>query len=98
MKKALIASAFAAALTVGIGGTALTPTPANAAVTIVVGGKLNGGFVVGRARLCRRWAHRHGRRHCSRWGWRHRVRHCARWSGRHGHRRCLRHRYVIVWR
>jgi hypothetical protein len=99
MKGTLVATAFAAAFAIGVGMTPVTTTPANAAVTVVVGGKIGGGVVVGRSRLCRHWARRHGRRHCTRWGWRHRVRHCARWKMRHGRRHgCARHRYVIVWR
>jgi hypothetical protein len=98
--KFLIASAFAVAMLVGVGGTTIaTTTPANAAVTVVVGGKLNGGIVVSRARTCRHWGHRHGRRHCHRWGYRHRVKHCNRWHYRHGRRgACRGWRYAVVWR
>jgi hypothetical protein len=97
--KTLIATAFAAALMVGLAGPIATPTPANAAVAVVIGGKINGGVVISRKRLCRNWGHRHGKRHCRTWGWRHRVRHCKTWRWHHGRRgACRTWRYVWVWR
>lgn len=97
--KTLIAAAFAAALIVGVGAPIVAPTPANAAVAVVVGGRLGGGIVVGRTHVCRHWGRHHGARHCSRWGWRHRVKHCNRWRMHHGRRgACIGWRYVVVWR
>ena len=96
--KTLIAAAFAVALAVGIAAP-VAVTPANAAVAVVVGGRLNGGIVVGRTHQCRRWGWHHGRRHCATWGWRHRVRNCRAWNYHHGRRgACRSWRVVYVWR
>jgi hypothetical protein len=87
-------------LLVGLGVTPVIQSPANAAVAVVVGGKINGGIVVSRQRLCRRWNYRSGKRYkCRTWGWRHRVRHCNRWHWNKGRRgKCRGHRFVYVWR
>ena len=96
--KALIASAFAAALLVGLGASPATTAPASAAV--VVGVSNHGVVVVSRKHVCRTWRWRHGRHAgCKTWGWRHHEKWCRSWHWRNHHRgACRTWGWRWVWR
>jgi hypothetical protein len=97
--KTLIASIFAAALMLGIGGSAGTSTPANAAA-VVVGVGHHGVVVAAHGRTCRTWHWRHGHRGaCKVWGHRHHVKYCRAHHWRNHHRgACRLWGWRWIWR